>query len=125
MAKKRLSGAQWRKRQKQGLTSNKRGRPRGPTKLLQLYQDLTHGFFLAPDWHQDWSLDLRDRYSLSWLLSPASKARRRLIRRLRKTWPERYGEDILNERTLSRYLGTVLCAIDDPTRWGRILMQDK
>jgi hypothetical protein len=27
MAKKRLSGAQWRKRKKQGLTSNKVGRP--------------------------------------------------------------------------------------------------
>jgi hypothetical protein len=41
-AKKRLSGAQQRKRKKQGLTRNKPGRPPGSARKRQLREDITH-----------------------------------------------------------------------------------
>jgi hypothetical protein len=119
--KKRLSGAQWRKRQKQGLTSNKRGRPRGSVRMLQLYQDIANGLWEKdPDWPYwpDWYA--RDRFTTDFLLSRYGDLERsRLIAVLRKHWPERY--EHLSDKTLSRYIGAVL------TRYvegGRIFVQE-
>jgi hypothetical protein len=117
MGKKRLSGAQWRKRRKQGLTSGKRGRPQGPVKLIQLWRDIAHGLWEDPDWPV-WPDEPANRFSVSWLLSPqGALARHRLMCVLRERWPERYRH--LSDSTLSRYIGAVLLGIWDQREDGR------
>jgi hypothetical protein len=50
MAKKRLSGAQQRKRKSRGLTASRRGRPSGKLRERQVQLDITHTIFtLEPE----------------------------------------------------------------------------
>jgi hypothetical protein len=108
VAKKRLSGARWRKRQKQGLTSNKRGRPPGPVKL-QIYRDLVHEVYLYPNYYSN----RKKKFDFP---------RPLLIRTLREHRPEFYCH--LNDRTLGRYIGEALKGMFAPhSRTGANFMQ--
>jgi hypothetical protein len=79
--------------------------------MLQLYQDIANGLWekdpawpYCPDWYT------RDRCTVDFLLSRHGDLEKsRLIRALRKHWPERYGH--LSDKTLSRYIGAVLPAM--------------
>jgi hypothetical protein len=107
-AKKCLSGAQWSKRKKQGLTSNRPGRPSGSVRMHQLYQDLTHGLFEKdPNWPGFSEVVAGERFSIAWQLSRHGDFDMdRLIRALRKHWPGRYSH--LKDETLKRYIGALL-----------------
>jgi hypothetical protein len=112
--KKRLSGAQWRKRQRQGLTSNRRGP--AANRERQLYLDIAHELWLDPDfpnWSDGSPLTMTGDEVVSWLLSPrGALARGRLMDTLRERWPERYAT--LNDATLSRYIGAVIHRMWNP-----------
>jgi hypothetical protein len=97
--KKKLSGAQGKKRRALGL-ANEVGRPCGSVRMLELYRDIVHRLWEGSYW---WGHVRQKCLPVDWIYAwEDPKKRAELIRALKKEFPERY--EHLTDSMLGRYL---------------------